>query len=130
MLKFNALLIKQMLERIVGERFREHMETLRELTPSHDRGDAANTVGRKETAAVLVEQERLKVVQAGVALRRMEDGTFGTCLACDEEIAGNRLMIVPWSPFCVICQEKLERNELPEFVHFSALTPKTIRSAA
>jgi DnaK suppressor protein len=40
------------------------------------------------------------------ALQRMEDGTYGTCLACDNPISVNRLQAVPWAELCLRCQER------------------------
>ena len=53
--------------------------------------------------------ELLRNIQA--ALRRIEDGTFGTCTNCEETIGRNRLGAVPWTPFCIRCQEAVDRGE-------------------
>jgi DnaK suppressor protein len=39
--------------------------------------------------------ELVRNIQA--ALRRIEDGTFGTCTKCEEVIGRNRLVAVPWT---------------------------------
>ena len=52
--------------------------------------------------------ELLRDIQAG--LRRIEDGTFGTCTNCQETIGRNRLVAVPWTPFCIRCQEVVDRG--------------------
>jgi DnaK suppressor protein len=39
------------------------------------------------------------------ALSRIENGTFGTCLRCEDEISPKRLAAVPWAQFCLACQE-------------------------
>ena len=53
--------------------------------------------------------ELLRNIQA--ALRRIEDGTFGTCANCEEAIGRNRLVAVPWTPFCIRCQEVVDRGD-------------------
>jgi DnaK suppressor protein len=53
--------------------------------------------------------ELLRNIQA--ALRRIEDGTFGTCANCEEAIGRNRLVAVPWTPFCTRCQEVVDRGD-------------------
>src|SRR6202521_3109753 len=53
--------------------------------------------------------ELLRNIQA--ALRRVENGTFGTCTNCEETIARNRLMAVPWTPVCIRCQEDVDRGD-------------------
>jgi DnaK suppressor protein len=39
------------------------------------------------------------------ALRRIEEGRFGVCLRCEEDIRPKRLAAVPWAAFCIECQE-------------------------
>ena len=45
------------------------------------------------------------------ALRRIEDGSFGICLHCEEEISPKRLAAVPWAPYCIQCQEQADKNQ-------------------
>ena len=47
------------------------------------------------------------------ALERIHDGSYGQCLGCDEAINPRRLDAVPWTPYCMRCQEAAERGELP-----------------
>jgi DnaK suppressor protein len=54
------------------------------------------------------ESKLLKDVQG--AIQRLEDGTFGICLRCDEEIPEKRRKAVPWAAYCVNCQETIERQ--------------------
>jgi len=46
-----------------------------------------------------------------LALARIEDGSYGTCLSCDEEISRKRLQAVPWASYCVRCQEIADREQ-------------------
>jgi DnaK suppressor protein len=46
------------------------------------------------------------------ALDRIRDGNFGECLACGGLIGLKRLEAVPWTKYCVACQNELERGEL------------------
>jgi DnaK suppressor protein len=46
-----------------------------------------------------------------MALVRIEDGTFGTCVHCGNDIARRRLDAVPWTPFCIRCQEAADLGE-------------------
>jgi DnaK suppressor protein len=45
------------------------------------------------------------------ALRRIDEGTFGACLHCEEEISQRRLQAVPWAPLCLQCQEAADRGD-------------------
>lgn len=41
------------------------------------------------------------------ALRRIDQGSYGTCMECEEPISVKRLAAVPWAKYCVTCQEKI-----------------------
>lgn len=41
------------------------------------------------------------------ALLRIEQGTYGVCLECEEPISVKRLDAVPWARYCVTCQERV-----------------------
>src|SRR5258708_10549729 len=47
---------------------------------------------------------------ARAALRRIQEGSFGMCQECDRDIHPKRLAAVPWTPFCIRCQEAFDRN--------------------
>jgi DnaK suppressor protein len=40
----------------------------------------------------------------------MEDGTYGVCEDCQEEISPARLRAIPWARCCVHCQESRDRE--------------------
>jgi DnaK suppressor protein len=39
------------------------------------------------------------------AIGRINGGAFGECLHCGQDISVNRLTAVPWSRYCITCQE-------------------------
>jgi DnaK suppressor protein len=41
------------------------------------------------------------------ALIRIDQGTYGVCLECDEPISAKRLEALPWARYCVSCQEQI-----------------------
>jgi len=58
------------------------------------------------------ERQLLQMVEG--ALARIQDGSFGQCISCGQEINPKRLEAVPWTRHCVECQEKLEQGKLEE----------------
>src|SRR5512134_3490657 len=40
------------------------------------------------------------------ALARIEDGSYGVCTMCGEDISIPRLKAVPWTSVCIECKEK------------------------
>ena len=51
-----------------------------------------------------------------LALERLEDGTFGECMHCSRQIGEKRLEALPWTPYCIDCQEKIEQGEMDDLV--------------
>lgn len=51
---------------------------------------------------------RLKLIN--LALAAMEQDEYGLCRKCDEQIGYIRLKARPESPFCIECQDALERG--------------------
>jgi DnaK suppressor protein len=45
------------------------------------------------------------------ALDRIEEGSFGVCLHCEEDISPKRLAAVPFTSFCIVCQEIADRSQ-------------------
>jgi DnaK suppressor protein len=79
-----------------------------EIQYASERDLAIRNVGRESTL--------LRDVKA--ALRRIHDGSFGTCLECESAISPKRLAAVPWAPRCIQCQDAADRNgwERTDFV--------------
>ena len=42
------------------------------------------------------------------ALERLDRGTYGNCIACGNPIAAERLDAMPYAPYCVRCERKVE----------------------
>jgi DnaK suppressor protein len=61
-----------------------------------------------------MKSETLNKVDA--ALRRLEDGTYGDCFECGEEIAEARLRALPFAVRCKDCEEARETAERRERV--------------
>jgi DnaK suppressor protein len=48
---------------------------------------------------------------ARAALVRIDEGGFGTCLECGQDIHPKRLAAAPWATYCIHCQEAVDRNK-------------------
>jgi DnaK suppressor protein len=44
------------------------------------------------------------------AILRLDHGTYGICMDCEEEIAPARLEAVPWTRVCIACKEKQQKG--------------------
>jgi DnaK suppressor protein len=73
--------------------------------------DEVQLAGERELAIRNLDRGSGLLRKVRAALARVEDGSYGTCLHCDDEISPKRLKAVPWAPFCIRCQELADRHE-------------------
>ena len=71
--------------------------------------DAARSYGKK-LQGDLEEQEWVKLKQVEAALKKVEDGEYGICEQCEQEILETRLEIMPYTEFCIQCLSEIEKN--------------------
>jgi DnaK suppressor protein len=79
--------------------------------------DIADKAANSYTKEFLFSQssnERFILQLVNEALGRVEKGTFGYCISCDNEIQQKRLEAVPWTRHCISCQEMQEQGLLEE----------------
>jgi DnaK suppressor protein len=48
------------------------------------------------------------------ALERIREGGYGECVNCGNELNAKRLEAIPWTRYCIDCQEKVEQGLLEE----------------
>lgn len=57
------------------------------------------------------DRERKLIGKIKEALERIEDGTFGICEECGEDISEERLKARPVTTLCIDCKKKQEKDE-------------------
>ncbi len=72
--------------------------------------DQAVEEREKDLTRLFRARENVEIQKLALALDRMEQGSYGICLACDGDISEKRLMAEPTALLCVHCQEKRERG--------------------
>jgi DnaK suppressor protein len=77
-----------------------------------DLADKAYSAYSKELNFSLSDGERNLLMLIEEAFTRMNDGSYGTCTNCGTVIGEKRLQAVPWTPFCIDCQELQEKGML------------------
>jgi DnaK suppressor protein len=77
-----------------------------------DPADRASHSYQKEHLFKESQNARRMLRLTELALKRVDEGVFGDCASCAEEINIKRLEAVPWTPYCLNCQEELERSKL------------------
>jgi DnaK suppressor protein len=81
------------------------------IEKSADALDEVQHAAERELAIRNLDRESNLLRNVRSALRRIDDGSFGICLHCEEEISPKRIAAVPWAPFCIQCQEQADRNQ-------------------
>jgi RNA polymerase-binding protein DksA len=89
--RFHTLLVEE----------RHRIERALEITATED-GHVA------ETATATVDRGMLAAIDD--SLRRIEDGTYGTCARCASVIQVERLEAYPWASLCIDCKRLAERG--------------------
>ncbi len=72
--------------------------------------DVATDTYDREFSLGLASNDRKMMYELEDALKRIEEGTFGTCEDCKNTISKSRLKAVPYARLCVKCQEKKEKS--------------------
>ena len=85
--------------------YSEAAETAPDLT------DQASLDWERNFDMKLRDRERRMLTKIREALLRIEDGTYGICESCDEEISEKRLLARPVSTLCVECKSEAEQRE-------------------
>ena len=83
-----------------------------------DETDMASSIIHQNVSVNIQQREFQKLRQIEDALARIENGTYGFCEECDEEISEKRLETFPWTTLCIAHAEEKER----EGAHYSAAT--------
>lgn len=91
------------------DRLRSESRSL-DIDSAQDSADWCVVNLSKESLFEQSSQKRTTLRLIEAALARMTRGSFGICVACGDEIQTRRLQAVPWTQFCLSCQEELEEE--------------------
>jgi DnaK suppressor protein len=72
--------------------------------------DTATETYDRELDYTLEENSEHVLAEIDAALERIENGTYGTCTNCGEQIPQERLEALPWATLCIECQRDRERR--------------------
>jgi RNA polymerase-binding protein DksA len=62
----------------------------------------------EELSLTLVENEEQLLAEINDALDRIEQGTYGRCENCHQEISRERLEALPYARYCIRCARRLQ----------------------
>lgn len=104
--------LRKMLQ-VRGQEIAEKMRSLRESLPD----ELAEVKDPEEQCAdefvrgldfALIEMKSLTLARINEALQRLEEGTYGLCVDCQEPITAARLHALPFADRCLDCQQGRE----------------------
>ena len=72
--------------------------------------DTATETYDRELDYTLEENSEHVLAEIDAALKRIEDGTYGTCTNCGKQIPVERLEALPYATLCIDCQRDRERR--------------------
>ena len=76
-----------------------------------DEADLATSVINQQVSFNIRDREIEKIRLIDMALERIEDGSYGVCDDCSEEISDKRLENQPWTDVCIVHAEEREREQ-------------------
>ena len=108
--------IRLILEKMKEETLREIRKSVKNGTeavaaiePGGDIYDQASSERDRELGLLLGDREREKIHSIDEALLRIDEGEYGICEECDEDIPLGRLKAMPFTRHCVKCKSDLEK---------------------
>ena len=81
-----------------------------------DQGESSEVDIQEDIEFALIQMKSETLNKIDAALRRLEEGTYGDCFECGDEITQARLRALPFAVRCKDCEEARETAEQRERV--------------
>jgi DnaK suppressor protein len=111
---------RELLQAKIAELASDQQKTLAEMTVTEERladiTDQASFQSDRNFELRIRDRERQLIAKIQESIKMIDDGTYGICVNCDEEISEKRLIARPVTTLCIRCKteqekfEKLKRN--------------------
>ncbi len=85
------------------------IELMRNQNPT-DEGDFSVLMNDTRIDDTLIGKQIKDLKEIETALKKIEDGSYGICEMCEEEIGIERLKVKPFAKFCISCREINEKE--------------------
>lgn len=86
----------------------DHSQQVDGMAHSNHMADQGTDEARQEQMIGLMQREGRYLYRLEDALQRIENGTYGTCELCGEQIGLARIESLPYTRMCIDCAEKEE----------------------
>jgi len=87
-------------------------------------GDAATDSVDRDLALALASFEQAALYEVDAALKRIEDGSYGTCELTDKPIPLARLVAIPWARYCVGGERRVHGDLHPRLGELETIRPR------
>lgn len=108
-------LFRVMLTQKIADLLEDAGKTVSEMTVTKenfpDPNDRASLEADRNFELRIRDRERKLIAKMQEAIRRIDDGTFGTCDDCGGAISEKRLLARPVTTQCIDCKTKQEKIE-------------------
>ena len=101
--------LKDVALREIRKSVKKGTEAVAAIEPGGDIYDQASSERDRELGLLLGDREREKIHSIDEALLRIDEGEYGICEECDEDIPLGRLKAMPFTRHCVKCKSDLEK---------------------
>ena len=105
--KIKEELLKKKAE-ILDSLSKQDREEINEKSGVEDAADIVTAELTRETLYKLSQAERETLFLIDIALKKIENGTYGICEECGEPIGEKRLEAIPWVRLCIKCSQNEE----------------------
>ena len=106
---------RETLNKMLDDILQKGQETIEDMTESGetyaDPADRATAESDRAFTLRLRDRERKLIKKIQKAIQRIDDGDFGICHACGEDISVPRLKARPVTTLCISCKSKQEEEE-------------------
>lgn len=75
--------------------------------------DVATEMEDREKSYALIDNEKKLLNDINKALERIDNGTYGICRICGNEISDERLDFIPYASLCIECEKSREKEYVP-----------------
>ncbi len=104
-------ILQEQLDELQREAGRTVSEMTDEKTNFPDPTDRASLESDRNFELRIRDRERKLILKIREALERIDQGEFGICESCEEEIGAARLRARPVTTLCIECKTEQERQE-------------------
>ena len=106
---------RELLNSMLEEALKQGELTLEDMTDNNeifaDPADRATMESDRAFTLRIRDRERKLIKKIRAALQRMDEGVFGICDDCGEDIGVPRLKARPVTKLCINCKSKQEEDE-------------------